>query len=131
MTTGRTAEARTEGHEDDEVTAATAEKYGRALAEVRRLLGVRGIRSFVVHTHSLKLFGDGRPLPRGSLGRHAPELVVRSRAGWTVATVTMGPRSGSYLISMRDGRDIETVPAENPERVANLILAAQLRGGRA
>ncbi|MEV6861253.1 hypothetical protein AB0M44_09645 [Streptosporangium subroseum] len=39
--------------------------------------------------------------------------------------MTMGERSGCYLVSMRDGRDIETVPAEKPERVANLILAAQ------
>ncbi|MEV6861838.1 hypothetical protein AB0M44_12650 [Streptosporangium subroseum] len=131
MTTGQTVtEPRTGGHRDDEITDATAEKYGRVLAKVQRLLKVRGVRSFIVHTHSLKLFGDGRPLPQGSLGRHAPELVVRSRAGWVVATVTVGSRSGCYLVSMRDSKDTETVPSESPEKVAGLFLPAQFGGGR-
>lgn len=122
-------ESRAGGHEDDEVSDAMAEKHDAALAVVQRLLGVRGVRSCLVHTITLRLFGDGRPFPRGGLGRYAPELVVRSGAGWVVAAVSVGSRSGCFLVSMRDGRDIETVPSGDPEKVADLILSAQF-GGR-
>ncbi|WP_371782755.1 hypothetical protein [Streptosporangium subroseum] len=126
MTSGQTVtESRAGGHEEEQVSDATAEKHDQALAVVQRLLSVRGVRSCVVHTIALRLFGDGRPFPRGSLGRYAPELVVRSGAGWVVATVSVGSRSGCFLVSMRDGRDIETAPAGDPEKVANLILSAQ------
>ncbi|MEV6859909.1 hypothetical protein AB0M44_02705 [Streptosporangium subroseum] len=96
---------------------------------MQRTLSVRGVRSYVVHTITLKLFGDGRPAPLGQRSRVAPELNVRSRAGMVVATVSVGSRSGSFLVSMRDSRDIETVPATNPEKVAKLILSTQF-GGR-
>ncbi|WP_371780079.1 hypothetical protein [Streptosporangium subroseum] len=130
MTPGRTAtESRTRGHEDDEVSDSTAKKHDAALAIVQRLLSVRGVRSFVIHTITLKLFGDGRPLLRGSRGRYAPELVVRSGGGWVVATVSVGARSGSFLVSMRDSRDIEMMPSGDPEKVANLILSTQFGGG--
>ncbi|MEV6859513.1 hypothetical protein AB0M44_00705 [Streptosporangium subroseum] len=129
MTPGQPAtEPRTGGHEDY-VTDKTAERHDLALAVVQQLLRVRGVRSFAAHTIDLKLSVDGRPIPLGKPQRHAPELVVHSAAGWVVATVTMGPRSGSYLVSMRDGGNIETVPAENPEKVASLMLAARF-GGR-
>ncbi|WP_371783808.1 hypothetical protein [Streptosporangium subroseum] len=123
-------ESLTREHEGEEVSDAMAEKHDTALAVVQRLLSVRGVRSCVVHTIALRLFGDGRPFPRGSLGRYAPELVVRSHAGWVVATVSVESRSGCFLVSMRDGRDIETAPAGDPEKVANLILSAQFGGGR-
>jgi hypothetical protein len=130
MTSGQTAtESRTRGCEDEEVSGKTAEKHDKALAAVQRLLSVRGVRSHVVHTITLKLFGDGRPYSLGQRGRFAPEPVVCSGAGWVVVTVTVGSRSGCYLVSMRDGRDIETVPSAAPEKVANLVLSAQF-GGR-
>ncbi|WP_371784985.1 hypothetical protein [Streptosporangium subroseum] len=129
MTSGQTAiEPRTRGHEDEDVSDKTAEKHDQTLAAVQRLLSVRGVRSYVVHTITLKLFGDGRPIPLGQRSRHAPDLDVRSRAGWVVATVSVGSRSGSFLVSTRDGRDIETVPSGVPERVANLILFTQFGG---
>ncbi|WP_371781453.1 hypothetical protein [Streptosporangium subroseum] len=131
MTPGQTTtEPRIRGREDDEVTDATAEKHDLALAAVQRLLSVRGVRSRVVHTIGLKLFGDGRPysMGLGQCRRFAPELVVRSGAGMVVAEVNVGARSGSFLVSMRDGRDIETVPPRDSEKVANLILSAQFGG---
>lgn len=78
----------------EECSDATAEKYDRALTAVQRLLKVRGARSYVVHTHCLKLFGDGRPFPLGTLKRYTPELVVHSDAGGVIAVVTMGPLAG-------------------------------------
>ncbi|MDP9848662.1 hypothetical protein [Streptosporangium lutulentum] len=97
----------------------------RDLAVVQRLLKAREVRSRVVHTVDLKLFGDGRPYPLGHHILHAPELTVHDAAGSAAATVTMGPRSGCYLVSLRNGSDPQTVRRERPERVANLICAAQ------
>ncbi|MEV6865303.1 hypothetical protein AB0M44_30375 [Streptosporangium subroseum] len=124
-------ESRSAEHEDDKVSDATAEKHDAALAAVQRLLKAQGVRSYVVHTIVLRLFGDGRPYSLGQRRRCAPELTVHGDAGWTVATVIMGSRSGCYLVSMRDGRDIETVPSETPEKVASLILTTRFDGGRA
>jgi hypothetical protein len=113
----------------EECNSATAEKHDRASATVQRVLKARGARSYIVHMHSLKLFGDGRPLPLGQLKRYTPELVIHSDAGWVIAVVTIGPRSGCYMVSIPRGPGIETVPSDRPERVANLVLAAQ-PGGR-
>ncbi|MEV6868374.1 hypothetical protein AB0M44_46270 [Streptosporangium subroseum] len=113
----------------EECNDATAEKHDRALAAVHRLLKVRGVRPYIVHLHRLSLFGDGRPLPPGQHQRYTPELVVHSDAGWVIAVVTMGSRSGCYMVSIPRGPGIETVPSERPERVADLVLAAQ-PGGR-
>lgn len=110
---------------EKEISDATAEKYDGALAAVQRLLKIRGVRSYVVHTIVLRLFSDGRPFPLGQCERHAPELVVRSDAGWVASTVTVGPRSGCYLVSIPNGPDLQTVRSGHPEKVANLILAAQ------
>jgi hypothetical protein len=121
MATGQTAtESRTKGHEADEVTDATAEKHSQALADVQRVLRARGARSLIVNTVSLALFGDGRPYPLGKRRRFAPELSVTGSQGRRDATVSVGPRSGSYLVSIRNGPDPETV--REPERVADLIL---------
>ncbi|WP_371780387.1 hypothetical protein [Streptosporangium subroseum] len=127
MTTGQ---AVTESHAgrygDDEVSDATAEKHDKALAVVQRLLSVRGVRSCLVHTISLKLFGDGRPYPLGQRRRLAPELVVTGSQGRRGATVSVGPRSGCYLVSLRNGPGPETV--RDPHQVVDLILTA--RSGR-
>ncbi|MEU4540056.1 hypothetical protein AB0G15_34970 [Streptosporangium sp. NPDC023825] len=42
-----------------------------------------------------------------------------------MATVTMGPRSGSYLVSLRDGSGPQPVRSEHPEQVVALIVAAR------
>ncbi|WP_371785311.1 hypothetical protein [Streptosporangium subroseum] len=129
MATGQAAtDSRAGGHEEF-VTEKTAERHDLALAVVQRMLRVRGVRSYVAHTIDLKLSTDGRPIPLGRLQRHVPELVVHGNAGWVVAAASVGPRSGSYLVSVRDGRDLATVPSENPEKVANLILSTQFGGG--
>ncbi|MEV6868270.1 hypothetical protein AB0M44_45730 [Streptosporangium subroseum] len=126
MTLGQTAiEPHTRGHEDEEVSDATAEKHDKALACVQRLLSVRGVRSYVLHTVTLKLFGDGRPYPLEQRRRLAPELTVIGSQGWCDATVSVGPRSGCYLVSL-DGRGLETL--REPQRVVDLILAS--RSGR-
>ncbi|WP_433245343.1 hypothetical protein ACQPYK_43270 [Streptosporangium sp. CA-135522] len=132
MATGQTtAESCTEGHEDHEVTDTTAEKHDRALAVVQRLLKASEIRTQVVHRISLKLFGDGRPSPQGKLRRHAPELIAYGDAGWTVATVAMGRRSGYYLISLPAvGVTSQIVNADQPHAVVDLVLAAARVGGR-
>ncbi|MFC7646006.1 hypothetical protein ACFQX6_39470 [Streptosporangium lutulentum] len=122
-------ESRAGGHEEEQVSDATAEKHDQELATVQRLLNVRGVRSCLIHTIALRMFGDGRLLPRGNLGLYAPELVVRSGAGWGITTVSVGSRSGCFLVSMRNGRGIETAPSVDPEKVADLILSAQF-GGR-
>ncbi|MFI6452995.1 hypothetical protein ACIBF6_15700 [Streptosporangium amethystogenes] len=40
--------------------------------------------------------------------------------------MTVGPRSGCYLVSLRGGSDLQAVRSEHPERVVELILAARL-----
>ncbi|MEV6859811.1 hypothetical protein AB0M44_02205 [Streptosporangium subroseum] len=127
MTSGQTAaEARTEGHEDEEVTDATAAKHDAALAVVQRLLSVRGVRSCLVHTISLELFGDGRPYPLGRRRQLAPELAVVGSPGRRDATVSVGPRSGCYLVSLGNGPSLETV--REPQQVVDLILTAPVGG---
>ncbi|WP_433366886.1 hypothetical protein [Streptosporangium sp. CA-115845] len=107
---------------------AKAEQHDKALAIVQQLLKARGIRSYAVHTIGLKLTGDdGRPIPLEKPKRHVPELVVHNDVGWVDATVTIGPRSGCYLVSLRNGPGLETV--REPRQVADLILTAQ-PGGR-
>ncbi|WP_449066675.1 hypothetical protein [Planomonospora algeriensis] len=120
------------------VDEATAEKQDRALAVVHRLLAERGIRARRHHTISLGLFGDhaggiwpDRSLRRYWLDRYPPELTVTGPQGGRDATVTMGPRSGCYLVSLRNGPDLETVRSEQPERVADLIATAMTGGDRA
>lgn len=126
MAIGRTAaEPLTEEHGNDEVTDATAEEHDGSLGVVRRLLRERGVNAKPVHKISLKLAEDGRPLPLGRCARHAPELVVHGNAGAIIGTVTVGLRSGCYLVSLRNGPDLQTVRREHPEKVANLILTAQ------
>jgi hypothetical protein len=127
MATGPMAtEPRAGGHENEEVTDATAAKHDKALAVVQRLLSVQGVRSCLVHTISLKLVGDGRPYPLGQRRRLAPELVVTGSQGRRDATVSVGPRSGCYLVSLRNGPGPET--ERDLQQVVDLILT--VRSGR-
>ncbi|MEV6866631.1 hypothetical protein AB0M44_37250 [Streptosporangium subroseum] len=110
-----------EGREEKGISEAKAEEFNGALANVQRLLRAAGIRSYSVRSIGLKLLGSGEPYPKGQIQWHVPELFVRSDAGWLTATVTMGTRSGCYLVSVRGGTGLQT--AREPEQVAHLILA--------
>jgi hypothetical protein len=85
------------------VDEAAVEIHDKALAVVQRLLTERGIRAHRHHTISLGLFANraaawpDQPPLRSWMERHPPELTVKGPQGWCEATVTMGPRSGSYL----------------------------------
>lgn len=57
--------------------------------------------------------------------RHPPELAVIGPQGWRDATVTVGQRSGSYMLAVRGGPALQTVRSEHPEQVVALIIAAR------
>ena len=69
--------------------------------------------------------------------RYPPQLVIYADAGWRVATVTIGVRSGAYMVELaRGGPDselradrVEVVAASEPGRVA--LLVAQNAGAAA
>ncbi|WP_433374395.1 hypothetical protein [Streptosporangium sp. CA-115845] len=115
------------------VDEATAESHDRALAVVQLLLIERGIRARRHQTICLSLYGNrldalicpDRPYPRSRLDRYPPELAVLGPEGRRAAVVTVGPRSGCYLVSLRNGSDLQTVRSEHPEQVVELILAAR------
>ncbi|MEU3168734.1 hypothetical protein [Streptosporangium sp. NPDC006930] len=115
------------------VDEATVESHDKALAVVQRLLTERGIRAHRHHTISLGLFADSeaawpdQPPLRSWMERYPPELTVKGPQGWCVATVTVGARSGSYLVSLRDGAGLQAVRSEHPEQVVALIVAARGR----
>ncbi|MEV6866289.1 hypothetical protein AB0M44_35505 [Streptosporangium subroseum] len=115
------------------IDEATAECHDRALAVVQGLLIERGIRAHRHNTISLGLYGShldfptwpNRPAFRSWMNRHPPELTVIGPQGWRDVTVTMGLRSGCYLVSIRNGPDLQAVRPEQPEKVVALILAAR------
>ncbi|MGW4423812.1 hypothetical protein [Streptosporangium sp. NPDC004631] len=116
------------------------ERQDRALTVVQRLLRERGIRSRCHHTISLGLSAvreggaactDGASSviasasgPSFWLERFPPELAVTGPQGWPEATVTIGVRSGAYLLSLRNGPDLQKVARAEPEKVASLIAGA-------
>lgn len=119
------------------VDEATAERHNRALAVVQRLLIERGIRARRHQTINLWLYASRsdalprpeRPTPRSWMNRYPPELAVIGPGGRREATVTVGPRSGCYLVSLRDRSDPQTVRSEHPEQVVELLLAARPEEG--
>jgi hypothetical protein len=60
---------------------------------------------------------------------HPPELTIYADAGWTLAVVTVGERSGSYMVELPtidadnrpSGKRVEIVAATQPARVAKLV----------
>ncbi|MEU4836571.1 hypothetical protein [Streptosporangium sp. NPDC023615] len=111
------------------VDEATAETQDRALAVVQRLLQQRGIRAHRHNTVSLELIAD-REIPwpdqisvSSVIERRPPELAVISSRGRRDITVTVGQRSGCYLVSVPGGIGLEVVRRGQPERVVDLILA--------
>ncbi|MFF3441538.1 hypothetical protein [Streptosporangium sp. NPDC002721] len=115
------------------VDEATMARHDRALAVVQRLLIERGIRAHRHHTINLGIFttrpgapsGPGRPGFRSRTDRHPPELTVIAQ-GRRAATVTIGPRSGCYLVSVRSGLNLHAVRREQPHMVVELIVTDRL-----
>lgn len=111
------------------VTEEHAENQERALAVVQRLLQERGVRAHRHSTIILELSVTGRQWPdppvQSSVERQPPELAVIGPQGWRDATVTVGQRSGSYMVSVRGGPALQTVRSEHPEQVVDLIIAAR------
>jgi hypothetical protein len=68
----------------------------------------------------------------GPSAETAPQLVIYGEAGWRVATISVGPRSGMYLVDtarvgpdnerMRDLRAL--VPPAMPHRAVRLVAQA-------
>ncbi|WP_440100002.1 hypothetical protein [Streptosporangium sp. H16] len=108
-----------------EVSAFVAETHDKALAVVQQLLKVKDVHTHAVHAIALKSDEDDKPWPPTQRTRRAPELVAHSRQGWEVATVTVGPRSGCYVVSLPAvGVTAQLVNANQPQAVVDLILAA-------
>lgn len=126
--TGHTAQTEPQ----EAIDEATAESQDRALAVVQRLLQERGIRSRCHHTIGLRLYAnrvDGVTWPdqaplRSWTGRYPPELTVLGSQDRCEATVTVDARSGCYLVSLCDDPGVQAVEPEQPEKVVDLILAA-------
>ncbi|MGJ6969440.1 hypothetical protein ACSDR0_46900 [Streptosporangium sp. G11] len=113
-----------------EVSDLVAETHDKALAVVQQLLKTKSVHhTYVVHTIALKLGVDNKPWPMGQRTRRVPELVAHSREGWEVATVTVGERSGCYVVSLPSvGVTAQLVNAGEPHAVVDLILAALPKG---
>ncbi|MFD9940900.1 hypothetical protein ACFWYW_45535 [Nonomuraea sp. NPDC059023] len=85
-----------------------------------------------IHAQLIKRIADRCAIKLYSTGEtlwHPPKLIIYANAGWRIATVTVGPRSGSYAVELaRGGPDneprhsrIEMVPSDYPDRVGLLV----------
>jgi hypothetical protein len=114
---------------DTPITDATAEVHEAALEAVRMLLSARSVHTHSVSRIGLTLEGSGPPYPRNRCVQYAPELLVFAPQGWLVATVSVLPRSGEYLLALtRTGADDwpqadlrRMIPANRPDLVAGAI----------
>ncbi|MFC6080578.1 hypothetical protein [Sphaerisporangium aureirubrum] len=124
MANGQTATGlRAEWHEDDAVSESAAEDFSEALAGVQRLLSRLGVRSFRIQTIRLRLAGESSS--RRIHMRLAPELVIPAGDGRPIAVVTVGARSGSWLVSVRGPLpDVLTTDRRKPEEIADVVLGA-------
>lgn len=99
-----------------------ADKSVALLRTVEQVLAAHGVRTLLVQRVSLKLRGPSPALPdsvgSGLREYHAPELAVFGAEGKQVATVTVGTRSGSYVVSAKGG-GMET--ADRPDQVMSLL----------
>ncbi|MBG0818609.1 hypothetical protein [Planomonospora sp. ID82291] len=100
--------------------------HDKMLAVVQRLVKPHGLRTARVHRIGMLLRGDGMPAPKAPITHHAPDLTVYDDAGWVIATVTIGPRAGHYLISLPTvDVGCQTVNADQPHAVVDMICAAR------
>lgn len=86
------------------------QRQASLLSELDWSLRARGVRTSITHR--------GGPCPRGD------ELAVFSREGWEVTTVTVGPRSGCFMVCLPVvGVDCQVMSGDRPDAVADVILA--------
>lgn len=109
------------------VTRETAEAQNAALDRVLEHLTVAGINAQLIKRRVgrclITLCATGENL------WHPPELIIYADAGREIATVSVGKRSGSYMVELpRVGPGngpqadrIQALPADLPERVALLV----------
>ncbi|GAA4192544.1 hypothetical protein GCM10022252_34100 [Streptosporangium oxazolinicum] len=117
--------SKAEERAEEAISDETAEKHDRALGVVQRLLNAKGVPSYAVHTIVLKLSEGGKPWALGQCTRRVPHLIAHKRDGREVASVTVGPRSGCYVVSLLTvGVAAQLVNADQPHAVVDLILAA-------
>ncbi|GAA4198830.1 hypothetical protein GCM10022252_49860 [Streptosporangium oxazolinicum] len=115
-------EARAGGQEGDERASLAEQGLPEGLSNLARLVRAQGIRTSIIHCVGLRLYGD-RPDPFPRSDRF--ELVAHSRGGWEIATVTMGDRSGCFMVSLPTvAVGCQQVNADQPHAVVDLILAA-------
>jgi hypothetical protein len=116
----------------DPISEEAAAAQNAALDQVLERLPAVGVNAQLVKR--LAITCEVQPTPSAKTSWHPPQLVIFAHAGWRVATVSIGPRSGSYLVELaRVGLDnesyaarVEVVPADLPGRVA--LLVAQSAG---
>ncbi|MBT2229176.1 hypothetical protein [Nonomuraea sp. NEAU-A123] len=114
------------------IREAEAAAQNAALDQVLKHLTVEGVNAQLVKR--LVIECGAHPGPFIEKLRYPPQLVIYADAGWRVATVTIGVRSGAYMVELaRGGPDnvlradrVEVVSASEPGRVA--LLVAQNAG---
>lgn|GEM_PF-5331247 len=84
----------------------------------------RSVCRFTAIAWTLSSVRIGLVLGRGWIGIR-PSWPCSALGGRRVAVVTVGPRSGCYLVCLRGGSDPRVVRGEYPELVVELILAAR------
>ena len=125
----------TESAEDllgEPIREAEAAAQNAALDRVLERLTVEGVNAQLIKR--LVIECGAHPGPFIEKLRYPPQLVIYADAGWRVATVSIGARSGAYMVELaRGGPDaelwadrVEVVPASEPGRVA--LLVAQNAG---
>lgn len=109
------------------ITQKAAAAQNEALDQVLKHLTIAGINARLIKRRadrcSITLYSTGENL------WHPPEMTIYADAGWKVATISIGERSGSYLVEppvvgpddRPSGKRIEVVLAAMPDRVACLV----------
>ncbi|MFD1547175.1 hypothetical protein [Nonomuraea guangzhouensis] len=117
------------------IREAEAAAQNAALDRVLEHLTAEGVNAQLIKRLAVEC--EAEPYQPADKLRYPPQLIVYANAGWRVATVTIGVRSGAYMVELaRGGPDnelradrVEVVPAEQPGRVA--LLVAQNAGALA
>lgn len=117
------------------IREAEAAAQNVALDRVLEHLTAEGVNAQLIKQLAVECGAE--PGPPAERLRYPPHLVIYADAGWRLATVTVGARSGAYMVELaRGGPDnalradrVEVVPASQPGRVA--LLVAQNAGALA
>lgn len=117
------ARTRTIALSDDHLSEEEAGAQKAALDQLLPHLTAVGL-----HTELLQrvTIGAGQPNQAVESRRHPPQLIVYAGLR-KIATISIGPRSGSYLIELGgcgaliQAAPIEVVPAARPDRAAQFV----------